>query len=109
MKIVQMIMFAGLALGLSQTVSADQHSADGKHCDYKKHSMQEADTNKDGAISHDEFTAAHQARAEKMFAKMDANGDGKIDASERQAMKAKMKDRCKMNRPKIDDKEAGPK
>ena len=60
-----MIMFAGLALGLSQTVSADQHSADGKHCDYKKNSMQEADTNKDGAISHDEFTAAHQARAEK--------------------------------------------
>ena len=109
MKIVQMIMFAGLALGLSQTVSADQHSADGKHCDYKKNSIQEADTNKDGAISHDEYTAAHQARAEKMFAKMDTNGDGKIDASERQAMKAKMKDRCKMNRPKIDEKEAAPK
>jgi len=109
MKIVQMIMLAGLALGLSQTVYAEQDSADGKHCDHKKHSMQEADTNKDGAISHDEFTAAHQARADKMFAKMDTNGDGKIDASERQAMKAKMKDRCKMKQPKMDGKEASPK
>ena len=109
MKIVQMIMFASLVLGLSQTVYADQHSVDGKHCDYKKHGMQEADTNKDGAITHDEFTAAHKARADKMFANMDTNGDGKIDASEREAIKAKMKDHGKMKHPKMDDKEASPK
>lgn len=109
MKTLKMIVVAGLVLGLSGTVYAYQHGNEGKHCDYKKHGMQEADTNNDGAISHEEFTAAHQARADEMFAKMDTNSDGKIDASERQAFKSKMKEHCKMNRPKIDNKETAPK
>lgn len=62
---------------------AEHDGTDGKHCDYKKHKMQEADANKDGAISRDEFVVAHQERANKMFEEMDANSDGKIDASER--------------------------
>ena len=49
---------------------------------------------KDGAISRDEFMAGHQARADKMFAKMDANNDGTIDATERKAMHANMGDHC---------------
>ena len=109
MKILKMIAVAGLVLSLSGIVYADQYGAEGKHCDYKKQGMQEADTNHDGAISHEEFIAAHQARADEMFAKMDINSDEKIDASERQAFKAKMKEHCKMKRPKMDNKDIAPK
>ena len=45
-----------------------------------------ADTNKDGAVSHDEFLAAHG----KHFAMMDANKDGTVSAEERQGARAKM-------------------
>jgi len=51
-----------------------------------------ADTNGDGKISKDEFTAVfsqraggNQRTADQMFAKIDANGDGTIDKSESQA------------------------
>ncbi len=105
MKILKMIVVAGLALGLSALVYADQTSDTAKHCDYKKHGLQDADTNKDGAISHDEFIAAHQARSEEMFAMMDANHDGKIDLSERQAMKVNMPSHCKRHGAKMDGKQ----
>ncbi|NWG53914.1 MAG: hypothetical protein HXY28_09360, partial [Hydrogenophilaceae bacterium] len=41
--------------------------------------LQAADADGDGAVSRAEFAAAHAAR----FARMDANNDGVIDASER--------------------------
>lgn len=95
MKNIQYLMIAvALAFGLSQTAYADHHESDGKHCNHKKQMMQDADTNKDGAISRDEFMAEHQARADKMFAKMDTNNDGKIDAAEHQMMHDNMKNRC---------------
>jgi hypothetical protein len=81
-----------LALGLSQLAFANHDGADGKHCERMKHDMMDADTNKDGVISKDEFMAAHQARADKMFTMMDANHDGKIDQAERNAMKGKWKE-----------------
>ncbi len=92
MKLVQIAAMATLTLGLTQLAYANHHEgADGKHCARAKHSMQDSDTNKDGAISRDEFMGARQTRAEKHFAKMDANSDGKIEQAERDAMKAKWK------------------
>lgn len=48
--------------------------------------MKMADTNNDGAVSKDEFLAAHG----KHFAMMDANHDGQLTKAERQAARAKM-------------------
>jgi len=45
------------------------------------------DPNRDGAATQEEF----RARAAKMFDRVDANRDGKIDATERQAMRGKMR------------------
>jgi uncharacterized membrane protein YebE (DUF533 family) len=93
MKILHIITATALALGLSQLAYANHHEgADGKACAHKKHGMQDADANNDGAISRDEFMSSHQARADKKFAMMDANNDGKIDQAERDAMKAKWKE-----------------
>jgi uncharacterized membrane protein YebE (DUF533 family) len=92
MKITHILATAALALGLAQLAYANHDGGDGKHCDRKHHGMQDADTNKDGAVSRDEFMTQHQAMADKMFAKMDANKDGKIDQAERDAMKEKMKE-----------------
>lgn len=95
MKNIQFLMLSvALTFCLSQAAYADHHEVDGKHCQHKTHMMQDTDTNKDGAISRDEFMAGHQARADKMFAKMDANNDGVIDATERKTMHANMGDRC---------------
>lgn len=96
MKILQLLAVAALALGLTQMAYAEHNGKDGKHCD-RKHAMQDADTNNDGAVSHDEFNAQHQKMADEMFTKMDANKDGKIDLAERDAMKSKMGKRCKIN------------
>ncbi len=102
MKIIHIVTMAALALGLTQLVYAND-DVDGKQCEHMKHGMlQDADTNKDGVISRDEFMAAHQARMNKMFDMMDTNHDGKIDQAERDAMKAKWKDH------KMHDMEHGP-
>jgi hypothetical protein len=104
MKISHFVAMAALALGLTGLAYADHHGEDGKHCDRKKHDMMDSDANKDGAISKDEFMASHQARADKMFAKMDANNDGKIDQAERDATKAKWKEHHKDHEMKQDAK-----
>ncbi len=49
----------------------------------------EIDTNKDGAISKDEF----MKQGEERFKRMDKNNDGKIDKSERDAMHDQMEQR----------------
>ena len=79
MKKLSLALFAALALGLSGLAYADHYcdqACNGKHCDYKKHGMADADANK----------------------------DGQIDADERKA-KGHGKDRCKMKSPKLYDKE----
>ena len=53
--------------------------------------MQMADTNKDQAISRDEFTAAHA----KHFEMSDANKDGKLTPEERRAAHAKMREQMR--------------
>ncbi len=102
MKILQIAVVAALALGLTQMAYANHDGKDGMHSDHM-HAKQDADTNKDGVISHDEFTAAHQKMADEMFAKMDTNKDGKIDQAERDAMKEKMGKHCKMKDHKMED------
>jgi len=92
MKITYLVAATALTLGLAQLAYANHEGDDGKSCDRKHHGLQDADTNKDGAVSRDEFMSSHQAMADKMFTKMDANKDGKIDQAERDAMKAKMKE-----------------
>lgn len=85
MKTLQILAISSLLLGLSQTANAAHemnHDMDATHA----HSWQDADTNKDGVISKDEFMAKHQERAEKMFLKLDANKDGKVDEAERKSM-----------------------
>ena len=49
--------------------------------------LQMADANKDGAVSRDEFLAAHA----RHFDMIDANHDGKLTKAERQAAHAKMR------------------
>ncbi len=93
MKITHIVAVSALALGLAQVAFANHGADDGKSCDRKKHSMMDNDTNKDGVITKDEFMSGHQARADKMFAKLDANNDGKVEQAERDAMKAKWKER----------------
>ena len=93
MNISALLLAISLSFGFSQLSLADHHEDGGKHCS-RHHKMQDADTNKDGAISRDEFMAGHQAMADKMFSKMDANNDGKIDQAERTAGKEKMGKHC---------------
>ena len=76
MNISALLLAISLSFGFSQLSLADHHEDGGKHCS-RHHKMQDADTNKDGAISRDEFMAGHQAMADKMFSKMDANNDAK--------------------------------
>lgn len=47
------------------------------------------DADQDGKVSYDEFRAAQEKRMEHHFKRMDANGDGFIDQSEKQAMHEK--------------------
>ena len=49
--------------------------------------MKMADTNKDGAVSKDEFLSAHG----KHFDMLDVNHDGQVTKAERQAARAKMR------------------
>jgi EF hand len=109
MKITYIVATVALALGLSSLAYAKHDGKDDGHCDRKKHGMMDSDTNKDGAISRDEFMSGHQARADKMFAKMDANKDGKVDQAERDAMKAKWKEHHESGEPhKSGEMEHGP-
>jgi Ca2+-binding EF-hand superfamily protein len=105
MKTLQVLTMLTLTLGLAQIASAEQSATDGKRCG-RMQGMREADTNKDGAISREEFMTAHQARAEKMFTKMDTNKDGKIDQAERKSAKEMMGKNCKMKDYKMDDESA---
>lgn len=88
MKSIKLFFIASLLLGLSQTAYADHHEA-GHGKESHGHSWKDADANKDGVVSKDEFMAKHQMRAEKMFSKLDANKDGNVDAAEVNAMHVK--------------------
>lgn len=88
MKSLKLLVISSLVFGWAQVAYADHH--EGGH-DKAAHGQgwKEADTNKDGVVSKEEFMAKQQARAEKKFAKLDANGDGKVDDAEIKAMHQK--------------------
>ncbi len=89
MKTLQIIAISSMLLGLAQTANANHHEAGDHHAGAHGHSWMDADTNKDGVVSKEEFMAKHQERADKMFSKLDANNDGKVDEAELKAMHAK--------------------
>jgi len=86
MKTLPILAISSLLLGLVQTAYADHHEMNDDHAGAQMHSWQDADANKDGVISKEEFMAKHQKQAEKMFSKLDANKDGKVDEAERKSM-----------------------
>ncbi len=94
MKISYILAALLLTLGLGQIAYAETQANDAKCA--RHHGLEWADADKDGTVSHEEFTAAHSAHAEKMFEKLDSNKDGKIDDTERKAGKEKMGEYCKM-------------
>jgi uncharacterized low-complexity protein len=53
--------------------------------------MSRADTDGDGRISADEFSAAHPEKDPSYFAAMDGNGDGFVDQAEHDAHRAEKK------------------
>ena len=55
------------------------------------HMMAMSDANKDGAVSKDEFLAAHDAH----FNQVDANKDGQLSAQERRAARTAMMQRMR--------------
>lgn len=83
------IALLGLVIGLFAFAQAYAEDAAPNSC-HHMHGMN-ADTNKDGKISHDEFMAASQKRSEEHFKRMDTNGDGFIDQAERKAAFEKMR------------------
>lgn len=88
MNVLKALAFSTLLFGATHLAYADHHEGHHGHDGYQ-HSWQDADANKDGVISKDEFMAKHQQRAERMFSKLDANKDGKVDQAEREAMNKK--------------------
>ena len=49
------------------------------------------DNDADGKVSFDEYRASKEKGHERQFKKMDSNGDGYIDAAEKNAQKDKMR------------------
>ena len=64
--------------------------------------MEQADTNKDGKVSFDEFKAFHDAKMQEMFKKLDTNGDGFVDKDEarnrRESIREKLNERMQKHR-----------
>ena len=89
MKTLQILTIAALLSGLAQAANAAQNSTSDDKGMMHHHTWQDADANKDGVITHDEFMSAHQTRSEEMFTKLDTNKDGKVDETEQKAMQSK--------------------
>jgi hypothetical protein len=77
-----MILASALALAVSAPALANEHWDESK----MKEKFEAADTNKDGALSPTEFKTAWPDKADK-WAKLDANGDGKVTFEEKKAYK----------------------
>ena len=79
------ILIAASFLLSANFAQANHHEGGHEGCKDMKNmdfSMKDVDTNKDGVISKEEYTAAGQGDADKNFKHMDANSDGKLDAKE---------------------------
>lgn len=89
------IVAAVAALGLSNVYAEDAikttevQKAEAQEAVHKTGRGWASDVNQDGKISYEEFRAAGEQRMENHFKRMDANGDGFIDQTEKQAMREK--------------------
>jgi Ca2+-binding EF-hand superfamily protein len=88
MKYLLSAVYVLTALSFSNAYAHDASKEDRMHG-----AFEQADTNKDGKISYEEFRIAHEKRAEEMFKKIDTNGDGFIDEAERKSFHEKMCER----------------
>lgn len=94
------MLMSGVFATVSFSALADHH--EGGKLESEKNEM-EADANKDGKISFDEFKAAREKHMEEHFKRRDTNGDGFIDDKEKAQAREKMKkmdkkgDRCEMH------------
>lgn len=82
MRSLLVTVAVGMILGACQHGHKHGHKHEG-HEDKMAKKWEMMDTNKDGAVSKDEF---HNAHMEK-FKKMDANSDGKVTKEEKMAFK----------------------
>lgn len=77
-----------LGLVLASASSFAHNHMKGKHMGkHMEEEFKKADTNSDGKLSKEEWTAKHNAK----FADMDSNSDGMITLEEQQAMRDEMK------------------
>jgi Ca2+-binding EF-hand superfamily protein len=86
-KIVWMLSVLALSLGLSGMALAEEGAKKGKG----KDAFAKLDTNGDGKLSEEEFTAGKSDKglenAKKKFAKLDADSDGSVTKEEMKAAK----------------------
>ena len=78
-------LIAACFLLCANLAQANHHEGAHEGCKDMKNmdfSMKDMDTNKDGYISKEEYSAAELGDADKNFKHIDANGDGKLDAKE---------------------------
>ena len=78
------LLAASLMLNVAQVSAEDSTS--------KRESKMNADSNKDGKISYDEYRTSKEKQMERHFKRMDTSGDGFIDEAEKQAAKDKMRE-----------------
>ncbi|MCB0415082.1 MAG: hypothetical protein KDD50_12160 [Bdellovibrionales bacterium] len=84
-----MFKIAAISISLLFLVSCAHHGS--RHHMGQKKMFEMMDTNKDGAVTKDEFDKAHEG----MFAGMDANKDGKVTSEEMADHMKMKKEECK--------------
>jgi len=101
-KSLGVFILSGLLTFTASTVMADHHGD--SHHETEPREM-EADTNKDGKVSFEEFKAAREKHMQEHFKRRDTNQDGFIDEAERKAAREQWKghrhgkkDKCEMHK-----------
>ena len=90
-------VIALVAIFFGSITTSFAEGGEGKGCSGHKGKMFErTDTNGDGVISHEEFSA----KAERRFKKMDADSDGKVTKEEAKNHHAAMREKYKKHHQK---------
>jgi len=85
-------VMALVAIFFGSVTTSFAEEGEGKGCSSHKGKMfEKTDTNGDGVISHEEFSA----KAERRFKKMDTNSDGKVTKEEAKSHHAAMREKYK--------------
>jgi hypothetical protein len=98
-RLLTLGVLTALALGASPAGAEEKLTPGGAGPgDGKMMRPMKADTNGDGFLTKDEMIAAHRKRLDEMFAKTDANKDGKLSREEMKAGRERMKAERKAKR-----------